>query len=646
MIDQLESIVEIERPNLASTDKVALRDTISSIEAKICSEETRERVAEGSSSRNVLLHLIKVGIELQNADLLLILVARLKLGQVALVLQSTLQLPGETGKLFTLSYVAEHFHLDAPKIKEQLLNLNHKECDTIYDLKSLVNLYIESNEWKKASEFTDNSKHGKSLNRLICSKLGQQYEAMENFYEALVNYETSETQLENSVRVIIKEFLDSSRAKLREYCLTNDSLKKFWNDFSLFCSQKEPQNCRAPQYRPGSGLLVSNPALAGDVHVDGLPERVRKFISESSSAKSWLNRRTLDSVISGAASIEPAMRRQLLKLATQYWQSKRFPRACAFLLCLGESVVVSQLSLHFLSLSDVSQLNLILGLPDASTMNVLRLIRTQTESVTTIKQTNDALKRDSIKRHDQESLFFSALNLGLIDETIRFYCDVFPASEDATKQILDSLENLIATRHTGSLDRVDPTIRPNTLAMVSQQLASERLSITPVTSIIIYCMAIYTYKLDNSHSVSIPMRVIRKLEIMFRHTSNCMRGYNFDATSSLVRPTSILVTAIKDKLDIVSDSEIIRVGVKELVESVASRCLVESQFKQAATLYSQIEDHPRAIKSLMRLGDIDTVTNYSLLVRDITVQRLTINYLKHLEVDSRIIEEFITKSKL
>lgn len=247
---------------------------------------------------------------------------------------------------------------------------------------------------------------------------------------------------------------------------------------------------------------------------------------------------------------------------------------------------------------------------------------------------------------DRHSLLMKFLKLGLLDELIQLLAQAPSSGDEGIARSLEHIEKLIENRYFNTLDAVNPVLKKITLDLISRSLQDEDdkdLTMSVITAVI-FTITIFLIKLDAS-DVDMIDRAMPDLEIAFEYLAKYLNTLTFTASDTLVRATNFLVVEIKSKLDILADNELVRDSFKTLIETVAGRCLIESRYKSAAMLYSQIEDNLNAVKALMRAGDVDTVINFALLLRDINVDRITINYLKHLKVDIKIIEEFVARTK-
>lgn len=239
------------------------------------------------------------------------------------------------------------------------------------------------------------------------------------------------------------------------------------------------------------------------------------------------------------------------------------------------------------------------------------------------------------------------LKLGLIDELLQLF---LRTSHSTGKEIITSIEyfeQLIDNKFYDTLETINPKLKLTTLELVLETLHEELdkdLTIN-IVCVVFFATNIFLLKLDTSNERLLTSSM-PSLELLFTYLAKYLKELPLRASDVLVRATNNLVISVKDKLDALADNATIRENFKTIVETVAEQCLIESRYKGAAMLYSQIEDNVNAIKSLMRAGDVDTVVDFALLVRDITVNRITINYLKHLKVDVKKIEDFITRSKI
>lgn len=109
----------------------------------------------------------------------------------------------------------------------------------------------------------------------------------------------------------------------------------------------------------------------------------------------------------------------------------------------------------------------------------------------------------------------------------------------------------------------------------------------------------------------------------------------------LLRSSGRLLDLTKVNMDSISSSDSLRHCVRLLVESLAGRCLMESLYREAASLYGQIGDQLGALKALMRTNDAQLVAQFGLLNSgELAVQRVALNYLRHMKAPAELIEDF------
>lgn len=247
---------------------------------------------------------------------------------------------------------------------------------------------------------------------------------------------------------------------------------------------------------------------------------------------------------------------------------------------------------------------------------------------------------------DRRILLTRFLKLGLLDELLQLLAQTSQSGDQDFARSLEHIEKLIENRYFNTLDAVNPTLRKTTLEFVLDMLKDEddKHLTTSVITIVIFTTTIFLIKLDVSDAATVN-ESMPDLEVAFDFLAKYLKQLTFAASDTLMRATNVLVVAIKSKLDTLADNELIRESFKTLIETVAGKCLIESRYKSAAMLYSQIEDNVSAIKALMRAGEVETVINFALLVRDINVNRIAINYLRHLRVDVKILDNFIARMK-
>lgn len=628
----LKEFVRLAGTNLTADDEHVLRREVLKLEEK-CKAKF-EDLKPDDINRILWTHLVELSVELENVQLSLLAVAKLKLAQLALLLHSTLRRKtptDEDSKLLALYYVANYFGISAP-LEKRLTQVRSSA-----EQKHLLHLFINSGRWTSAIDFietTSTRPQEKELKKsLIYQRLALHLELEENYPGALENYARSGGPKGDEIRIILKQHKNLAFSKLRIYCLSSEnSLRGFWFDFLLSSGGRlnaSEKNELRGDHRfsfVGSFRDFEKSTLAG------LPERVKSFFRDTNPSK-WSDKRRMDYIISLGASLDSNTRLQLAHLASRFQETNSISRASNLYLCLDQLAALFYLSPKLMDRA--SSLRLVYHYGDAN-----QLASSVTGFMRNALKSNDSSHSEDARRSKENShLFASYMKLGLIDEALNMIAAGWTEDEAAIVEGIEHLEGSVERRFAGTLEDIDPVIERATLARVLKT-RKRQVFLTHVITIVILAIIVLLNKMENN-----PSRAIKRLESMFRLASECFAGPNFATSDALIRSMGSLVEAVKDKLDLLADYDTIRDAFREMVVATADRCMIESRYKSAAMLYNHIEEYKSAVKSLMRMGDLDVVINYSLLVRDIAVNRITINYLKHLNADQAIIKDFIARSQ-
>lgn len=635
-----------------------LRENLRQAEERCC-EGVTEPDQVKRFKRRLWLHLVKLSVELENLQLAELLVAKLELVQLALLVRSTLQQANKINRWIALHYIAKYFNIEHNLKPEIYTDISDLSCINEYD--RLVDIFIDCGQWEFASKLIEqipsNNRIKSIKKRLVSHKFAMHLEIDENFEQALINYEKSGGELENSTRVIVKFHMNIAFKELKNYCLKNIKLHNFWNQYHLVALGIEfnsnnvcdlDSNGFAVTSSWRCGRLRSDLKLPSDItSLVSIPDEIRNFVMDSDSSK-WFKKRRIESVISSTAGLNPNLRSRLAELSRRYDQNNSFSKASGLYICIEQIELFLTTSSRFLNKLDCLQLACQFKSTETILTDMVEYLIRDEEAYQRRKRKKVKKKytRGNSMMREYEVLAKSCVELGLIDEALQIFSFSCCNNDQIIVDAIEHLETLIKLKHKGSLDNVDPELGDVSLKLIHDSLVGNQILATSVITTVILCATIFLYKLNSNDSEDDSNSLfLTKLEVMFKNISNYFDELTFNASKSLISSTNTLVNAVKDNLDVLSDSVIIKEGFRKIVETTARRCMIESQYKKAAMLYRHIEDNVNAIKSLMRIGDVEIVINFSLLVRDITVNRLTINYLKHLNVEPKVIEDFIARSK-
>ena len=579
-----------------------------------------EDVQQESSLRILLIQIAKQSVQRKNSQLLLLIIKKLNLAQFELFASST----------------EKHDCFDIFSLANDLFQFEHEELE-------------EDASEALLQSFSDGKTKTEKSASLVDFELLLKYELDDDYENSVTICRRSEVFEDHLLRIIMKQnliysdFSPSEDFDFESFCSTSARLQNFLAQYKTNSSRyadaetiyRKSLSCESTSLRLRS--LEPDSLAKEDADLIGtLPPKAQEFINEP-GLKKWLNKSRVDFVSSIGASLSCSSRRVLLELASLLAsRSRELARARSIILCASSVELVAE------------QLIGIFGGSAAAVLFSSRFGTTSQLANTTINLLleRDASARSRFRHSKFVTLFETYIKFGLIDEAIQVFCDDSERDDlniiSAIKHVLD----LIDLRYSGSLDRIDPELQVSTIRYIRKCAINDsgKDLTSHLVTFVILSLTVYVWKLvasDNQLDNS-----IRTLETMFEEFSTFSNELNFNSSDVLVQATSGLVVAVKSKLDLFADSEIIRDGFKQLIETIANRCMIESRYKNAAMLYSQIEDNINAARSLMRTGEIDTVINYAILVRDITVNRITINYLKHLGVESKIVDDFIDRSRL
>lgn len=496
-----------------------------------------------------------------------------------------------------------------------------------------IRFFVSSNDWTEAIKYYEslvddiaiNETHKQILMSQIFHEYAQQLEWDDDFQSSLTYFEKCGTEIIHAPRLIIKQYMETSYGHLQRYC--NDrSLRRFW---SLF------RNLLVEQVYCTNQLILDEPVINTEV-TDGkqemrLSEILHARLINSYKPSDWFDTRKTNIEISKLS--QSLSRRDFSRLVNSVIQMRDPIKVSNMYLLLDQPEAFLNASFGFVD--DLTRLDLANKYGDNydSATCIIRRMTSKKNKKMDLYTTEDLLPSNL------RILFQAYAKIGLMDEALQTLS--LHEFEDFDMELADLIKKL--ERFQPDSADIDPRLSDTTLSNYRKLMHANETLITDSTTIIIYLLGVFVAKLE---PVIVENQVEDniKLENMFKYAAEVLNEFTFSYSESLLNSTNVLILRVKDKLELISDNETIRDSFRQIVETIASRCMIESRYKSATMLYSQIEDHVKAVKSLMRTGEIDTVINYSLLVQDVTVNRITINYLKHLQVEAHIIEDFIKQS--
>lgn len=629
---QHDKIIQSARGLLTSNDTSVLKETVDKlIERCVSSLEFEER---GDIIRDFYLRLAKESIQLNNIRLAALSVEGLNAKQLSRIVKTAVG-KSDHEKLTALSIVnshIQHIHTDIILNKELQapnqndFNISSVLCSNFLDPERLENKYP--------------SKQNELMKRMIYSILASHHEASENFNDALTNYENSGTQYEHLPRTTMKHLICSTHKVLQEYCATSAELQNFWVKY-LIILKDYPEAVRfcdhSESLPPRTKYMLIHQASSGNL-MHGIeaeiPVLLKSFIDNKEVTK-WFNQRQTGLVVDSITNLSSSTRVQLAEILCRKIQFNEKFDACCLAFCLG-------FTRKFLDLVEIAHgdTNLL------KLMSVNELLSNPTHFADTIITYTIDRKRAG-KMQKNQHLINIFLKLGLINLALQYSCADVTQGADYIDHVPNHLEETLKDIYQNALEMTNPCLRENTLILIDEYLTrsdDKNLAMNVITTVI-FSLTIFLLKLDisdkNLINNSMPI-----METMFEYLKSYLNKFTFHLSEILVRATNGLTLAIKNNLDALADSEIMRESFRNLIQTIAARCMLEGRYKSSAMLYSHIEDNVNAIKSLMRTGEVDTVINYALLVKDFTVNRIAINYLKHLKVDTKTVEDFIARSQV
>lgn len=606
-------MIESARGLLISSDLNILTKTVNKL------LDTYQSDNEKDARRILLVRLLHTSIELENINLAVILTDLLGARQLTKIAKNATDKSGQQRKL-VLNILGSHIefssqHVDHTKSNdlEPYESIGAHITQPLHKNFTIATFYHSSKDW-------DNEQN--NLIKLYNAAIF--HETNEDFRDALSNYEKAGAEVEHLPRATMKHLLCSTHQALQKYCATNDCLRGFWLKYLTVLHDSDG----ASQFCLDIGSLAEyakyNQAMM--IHGEEIPEAIMNRISvRNTRVDAKLLRLTSDMIASSSTKCRTQLAGYLTR-ELQFGQSNKFEHLALYL----------GLKRKFYEQSNSQDMIGIHG----STHDIVYSVIDSSFVVNT-----EAKKKT--KSNSWTSMLTQCLRIGSINMALRFMMSQSPGNVEIILRVTSRLEEALEAVYQGDLDEINPILEDQTLSALDDSLRKfDDIDLAMhVMTIIMLSSTIFLLKLSN-HGEKSKAHSLSALERMFSNLESLIGEFQFNLSESLLHATSGLTLAIKNNLDTVGDSQIIRESFRKLIETVAGKCMIESRYKNAAMLYSHIDDNVNAIKSLMRTGDIETVINYALLVKDFTVNRITINYLKHLKVESTILENFISKSQI
>lgn len=673
----LETLVNTFKSQIGSKGKGELvREKLNDLEqvwtGKLNDERNQEKVLI-----NLWNRLIKVSLELENIDLALLVIARLKLTRIARVIQSILMVrANEVAVSVGLAYVAREFGLEYQP-KNQF-----DEPKSIFSIDILLELLINQGKWSEAKSLVDGSYKGTKaslMKRRLSFRHAQHLESDESYCDALAKYEEAKVEANHAFRILSKLHLGRVIRELKDYWMTEERKLTILpvHYFETFNWQEDVRNnleefCLSGELGPINTVrLISTLSRSDSKRFDMIEDKIIESQANDEvhlaisplqlRDQNHIDRKSFLKLIN--AKIESSLQIQLAQIAC---------------LNLKRNMNSQRVSCYLLGLN---QFESYIRLNETDRLAKMELLaRESVDPYTFVSNLPDVLRtRQNAKRVPNSNLSLLLLKLGLVDEALEYVQNSNEIRQNLLSECVGWFGQIVDTKVGQDWSWMDPEICETTLLKFSkasndnlvfdQELQEEQTQATNVIKYVIFALIVFIDKLkkdeDNVQKMEndpesefilqekeqqTSNEWLRKLEIMFYYLAKFLKDFTFsvcneESGQQLVKATSLLMKLSRSKMDSIKDSEIIRDSFRQLVDCIASRCLMEAQYKQAASLFSQMGNHMEACKCLMREGDIGVVIDFALITNDIAVNRITLNYLRHLNAKPEVIRDFIARTK-
>lgn len=622
------------------------------------------------AQRALWIRLVPISIEANNVDLALLLVAKLKLVRLVNIIQSTL-IPKATklGVAVALNYVANEFGLESNLDLNDLLNIEPDKPRSLFDIDQLTQLHVHKARWSEALDSTDRAFDGlqADLNRRrIRFRWARFLEADDNFTAAIEQHELAQTESDHVIRLLLKQHLNRASQEIRNYCLSSsrDLSSLTIQNFKIFAERPEiREQIRSVWANRHLGCYTSQlfPQIASidRGEIDWLERRTYEALPDVNTrdliTSNEIDSRTVGILMNAGSSLSEIPRSRLADLTSWYYRDPSRSMS-------------------------VSKMHLVLGVPEGFTRVKSSDRWTQLEMITPHLVDHELLGIELCEllgRHRGQQvkcrgLAFMLIRLGLADEALHEIAVLLEEESGhvALSELVEWFGTTIETRiaREEGWNWIDPVLSEATLLELHEILlrdreAEEKQQATDVIRYVIFALIIFLDKLNNNDEESEQQTTtnlvssgksnwLQKMEIMFKYLGKILNDFGLSLgeentnNHGIIKATSLLMKAAKSKLDAIQNSEMILNSFRQLVDRVASRCLMESRYKQAASLFSQMGNQIEACKCLMRTGDIEVVIKFAILTNDIAVNRITLNYLRHLNTSQDVIRDFMARTKL
>lgn len=671
MNEKFQSFLEKSSQIIArEADPSRLRATLARLEQSCVRDliDDSHRADEKEIKKLLWSSLLRESIRAQNFDLAMLLVAKLHLVQLAMVMQTTIEnarlLPNDLSKCMALAYASQYVGMtgeasDADSNYEttrMLLEASTKLKEnslTGVDLNCSADFLLNFDDWDLAGQFIEQwapTRAHPSLRRVFI-KYALHNEIMGNYEQALDSYEQLNAQPLNRMRVMIKLHKRAFWRQLKRAIDGGDAdnrdpspIRQSAIDLMFATGRCET----GLEYKIiGQSLdivridkrrridLYESSTLEAAPH---LPSRLLNFV-RNPNIKKWLDEQQIDAIVAMSDSLDARPRALLSELASTLMSNGNHAHAASIYLVCGHKRNAEGLLSKFLSSNDLFSI------------------------IARNKNVNASVLLREAKHAKESTRALVYARLGLFDEAIRMLMN--SQTDRSTRSCIEKLENicghmtkLIEPPHESArFERIDPMLEVNTLEALDYM--SERGSVTTVIQTVIILATITLIKLDmhaQDNDLTQTCELLRSnLQKIFgflrAQVSRATSGAHsaIEASDRLVRCIQTLVNTLDDRLHCLATAaevcDNVREGMKELVAHVCGECMLAGKYRSAALLHASLGDQVQAAKCLMRTGDIEAVIKFALTARDLTVNRLTINFLRHLNADAKLIDSFIAKAQ-
>lgn len=685
LLKQLIADFEINLINLKNGEEI--RERLVRLEKEYTHQsrnDINKRDADEIDKSPLWLELVQISVRQSRLDLALILIGRLKITPLARVMQLILVTQAsELNSQLAIHYISNYFGLASDE-SETIAKLSRKADDkSIHDLEPIFQFWLDAGKWDQIYDFIDdltNKSLAKNCLKLMFYEQAMTHEWEENFNDSLKCHDRADSLKTNTLRLALKRFPENSDANQIEM----DSQGEAWVDYATIFTDSDKIRAQLDKC-DNEDMLEVVPLFrlylqldfesANQLALELMPEVIQNYVRGSMDNSKMQNEEQSQQILRDNCSLLTVRQKfQLAEVANHAIERDDFDRAGTILVCLKQD------KLH-LSLIDDDKL-----LTEASIGSLIRMHEpTNDTSIDLIglfeRQRRIAKSRGKKRFQDKKNLEESSpvlaklcLTMGLLDECLRILISSIRLNKDTSRSSLleacDSLANEIKDMENSSSSkfgnkqlrqyqsRLSTSIRHETIQLATELLANgeqtDRESISAVITfvVLVLILAIQRKPANNDKKPQTPTEELpeinfwlSRIESLATHLSALLDQFNastaqLSSSDQLVRACSWLLKSAKANFEQISASEIARDCLRQLVQSVAGRCLMEGRYKQAASLHNQIEDYVNAVKALMRLGDLNVVIEYAMLVHDVTVHRISLNFLKHMRAPPELIEDF------